>query len=92
MAEGRKLFPNLRAALRANHEAAQALPPATFYRYVAGELPGTLEWFLQYPDVLEALLTDAREMSEEDWRIYRQQIRKRARAAKKRREKTDTPE
>lgn len=87
MAEGRKLFPNLRAALRANQDAANALPPATFYRYAAGELPGTLEWFLTYPDVLEGLLLDAREMTEDDWKLYRQMIRKRAKAAKKRRER-----
>lgn len=85
MADKSLPFPNFREALRANHEAANKLPPATFYRYAKGELPATFEWFLEFPDVLEGLVADARAMTDDDWENFRKAIRKRAKAAKARR-------
>jgi hypothetical protein len=83
------LFPNLRRAMKRNQDASDALKPATYFRFIKGELPANLEWFLEYPDMLDALATDAREMSEEDWRAFRSQIRKRSKAQKARRTKSE---
>ena len=78
-------FPRFREALRENPDAAKELAPTTFYRFAKGELPANLEWFLEHPKMLRALLQDAEAMSDKEWANYRKVIRSRSKAAKSRR-------
>lgn len=87
MADAALPFRHFRNALRANQDAARALKSATYYRFAKGEMPQNFEWFLEYPEMLEALAQDAREMSPEDWARFRKTIRKRAKAARASRER-----
>lgn len=80
------LFPHFRDALRENPDATAALPTSTYHRYANGELPATLEWFIQYPEMIRALLADAESMTESERKAFRAAIRARARAAKSRRQ------
>jgi hypothetical protein len=80
-------FPNLMHAMRDNHAAAQALLPMTFYRYVKGELPSVLKWFVDHPDLLDALAEDARTMTPERRAKWEKLIADRASAQQGRRDK-----
>lgn len=50
---------SFRQALASQPEAATQLPPATFYRYVNGNVPAAVRWLMRYPALLRALADDA---------------------------------
>jgi hypothetical protein len=85
-------FPRFRAAMRENLDAVEDLPHATFYRYVKGELPANLIWFIQHPRLLRALAEDADTLSEKEIDRLRHTVQRRAKAQKDRRRKTDAGE
>lgn len=55
-----------RAALRADADATDELPDRTWRRYVRGEFPKNLLWFLSHPEIMQALASDAAEWNDED--------------------------
>lgn len=79
-------FPNFRRALRESPKAQAGASTATYSRYCRGEIPKDFEWWLEYPDMLAALLEDARAMTPAEWAKYRRAIKRRSKAAKTKRE------
>jgi hypothetical protein len=46
-------------ALRGRPEAAAALGPMSYRRYLGGDFPGAIRWLMRYPEVGAALMKDA---------------------------------
>lgn len=61
-----RLFPEFRRVLLESQDAMRAIPEATLSRYVKGELPSTLVWFIEFPDLLFALFKDVQGMTDDD--------------------------
>jgi hypothetical protein len=81
------LFPAFVDAMEKNLAASRELPRMTLFRYAKGELPASFAWFLQHPDMLEALARDARKLTPKQLKQYREGIEKRGQVQKKYREK-----
>jgi hypothetical protein len=50
---------HFKAALLRNPEAAEALGPMSYRRYLGGDFPGAIRWLMRYPEVGAALMRDA---------------------------------
>ena len=54
-------LPHFREAIR---PYVRDVSPATFYRYLNGDLPPFARWLIARPDIAQALADDARALSE----------------------------